>query len=379
MNHYDNKKICRICLKDHNKLCHLFGKVKGVSPYEKLMKINMKVDIDQSEKSYICVECLSDLDVAVDFIERCEKANLFLLTRNIYKDNINEASVPALELNQLEPLYEYPQNDKATLIEEKSKGSNQDFKINIDLIKEASCPECGSKRPCRHWRPAKRHTCQYCQKVFNRKFDFKLHLKRHLGEREWPCPKCGTQHITRNLAEKHCSVKPRKACPVPGCGKSYTTITNLNIHVRMHKGERPFKCDYCGDEFARKNTLVDHIRIHTGEKPYICPVCGKQFRTNRLTVHLWTHEDMSVRPYVCQKPGCTKRFGNRTALQHHSAVHSGRSGAGARARAHHCSPCGLAYAHSQSLRKHLRIHHSQKANEPAHSENQNLLQKDCDI
>ncbi|KAJ0176336.1 hypothetical protein K1T71_008510 [Dendrolimus kikuchii] len=355
----NSSRICRICLENHNTLFSLFGRRKGVSPYDKLTKINLSIDINDSEKSFICLQCLSDLDTAVNFFERCEKANEILTVKYVSSSHKNEdvegnTKEITIELNNTTPKLDFRLNESITepevVVKELSRESNL-----IDFEEGCSCPDCGSKRRCQHWTPAKTHTCQYCQKVFNRKFNFKIHLKRHLGERDWPCPTCGVQQITRNLADKHCAAKTRKLCPVSGCGKSYTTITNLNTHLRVHNGEKPFKCNDCGKGFASKTRLGDHLRIHTGEKPYICPVCGKQFTTNRLTVHMWTHADAASRPHVCQRPGCSKRFSTKTALQLHGSVHAGA----AQAHAYSCALCGAKYIHRQSLNKHTRKHHGQ--------------------
>ncbi|XP_028305966.1 early growth response protein 1-B [Gouania willdenowi] len=106
-------------------------------------------------------------------------------------------------------------------------------------------------------------------------------------------------------ARKSNSQNPAKekpfTCPMESCDRRFSRSDELNRHIRIHTGHKPFQCRICLRSFSRSDHLTTHTRTHTGEKPFSCDVCGKRFarsdeRKRHGRVHQKQKEKLESKP-----------------------------------------------------------------------------------
>ncbi|CAH8659505.1 Queuine tRNA-ribosyltransferase catalytic subunit 1 [Schistosoma haematobium] len=98
----------------------------------------------------------------------------------------------------------------------------------------------------------------------------------------YPCSNTKSESLPNNTEYSSVENVPAKCVPVipPIISENNNTVSKKSKWI----------CTHCSLSFTRPSHLVDHLRIHTGERPYKCILCGRQFtQASNLRRHLSSH------------------------------------------------------------------------------------------
>ncbi|XP_017057305.1 LOW QUALITY PROTEIN: homeotic protein spalt-major [Drosophila ficusphila] len=94
----------------------------------------------------------------------------------------------------------------------------------------------------------------------------------------------------------------------------------------------PNQCIFCQKVMSCRSSLQMHIRTHTGERPFRCKICGRAFATKgNLKAHMSIHKIKPPMRSQFKCPVCHQKFSNGIILQQHIRIHTMDDGSGGQA------------------------------------------------
>lgn len=125
--------------------------------------------------------------------------------------------------------------------------------------------------------------CGLCDKEYDYKKYLDDHIRSfHKKERNRKCPICNRLFYHRDIKKHIEHVHGEKNITCNICGKLYSCLENLKLHLRYHD-EPKFICEFenCGKKFHQKILWQHHMLKHSSNKPIECSDCGNFFYTIR--------------------------------------------------------------------------------------------------
>lgn len=235
--------------------------------------------------------------------------------------------------------------------------------FKLSKYKKEKSPHKSSAKSKKSSKKPVEYNCTECQKTFNLLCLLDDHLVEHHGGLK--CSICNKRFKKRHHLTRHKlthNTERKYSCPIAGCGKTFVILDYCKHHMRTchansesEAGDnscapKRYVCDQCGHSCTTSFSLNVHLRLHTGEKPFKCDFCEKSYISNSsLRNHMVSHK--TIRNFICNI--CQAAFKSNRSLKNHKLVHSEE-------RKFKCELCEAAFKQPYGLLQHVQYVHKGK-------------------
>ena len=204
-----------------------------------------------------------------------------------------------------------------------------------------------------------------------------MHLQVHENKNTFQCDICGMDFATKfgvRKHKKHLHAVDKHGKPLQFlkehvcefCGKSYTTVTNIKLHMMLHHPNEKIdiSCGRCNVTFPsvmklKQHCVSDHRSKSKEERRHQCNVCGRDFKnvnglkTHQFRVHVQA-ENLDISKPITESDSwsncdcCNKVFKSEYYFTEHRKTCNGKFP---------CLQCEKVFKHKLSLREHTKKVH----------------------
>lgn len=130
------------------------------------------------------------------------------------------------------------------------------------------------------------------------------------------------------------------------CELSFDTIMKADEHINQHENQHT--CIHCGEKFKKTLDYAKHLFDHTGIPN--CELCAAVFKNKQSMINHYAVHLNSMKPFICDQPGCNRRYTELYLLRDHQERHMDNA-------IYKCSLCGKSYVTESYLKMHIKNVH----------------------